>query len=70
MDIHSNSPIHYYGFKIFLSLSYYFRGPKVPIARDKAVTLSHEPKEAELTEQVASQLEELANQLEEGYVEL
>ncbi|XP_072171737.1 N-acetylglucosamine-1-phosphotransferase subunits alpha/beta-like [Diadema setosum] len=42
------------------------QAPKVSRVRDKEVGVSYEPKEEELTEEVAKQLEELKQQLEDG----
>ncbi|XP_030845190.1 N-acetylglucosamine-1-phosphotransferase subunits alpha/beta isoform X1 [Strongylocentrotus purpuratus] len=42
------------------------RSPKLPLAREKEVSVSFEPAEEELTEDVASQLKELTQQLQDG----
>eukprot|EP00057_Strongylocentrotus_purpuratus_P018762 XP_011673236.1 PREDICTED: glutenin, high molecular weight subunit 12-like [Strongylocentrotus purpuratus] len=41
-------------------------GPKLPLAREKEVSVSFEPADEELTEDVASQLKELTQQLQDG----
>ncbi|XP_041472270.1 N-acetylglucosamine-1-phosphotransferase subunits alpha/beta-like isoform X1 [Lytechinus variegatus] len=42
------------------------RGPKLPLAREKDISISFEPKEEELTDDIANQLKELSKQLEDG----